>query len=318
MSSIPKQLSKTLSIVYPFEPLLWPIVFGTTLAITIILQLVIYAQNKITPNHGTSIPAGFCMFALIGENQRDEACISHPLPIRILLGTWILSCFLFSAGYAGNLRGFLLNPGTEPAIDSLQRVIDSGKPATWPNFLPSLPIGHPNPLVREAMDYTLRLKTSQAEYLKNVRRLLHETYKGERIYIHSYVNLEFIFKALYTSPDGKLAFDTHFTKEVPGFFITMAYQKIGFTDQALNRMTHRAIESGLLKSWEKDATLVVANKLRMKLEASGEVPSVDFDPPITSAPLSVIDLQAPFGLCLLMMMFSIGAFIIEMIVGRKL
>ena len=69
---------------------------------------------------------------------------------RVLILTWLLSCFVLSAAYAGNLRGFLTNPKMTPEIKSLQQVLDSGLPYYYRNIgYESFQKKHVNPTVAE-------------------------------------------------------------------------------------------------------------------------------------------------------------------------
>ena len=51
--------------------------------------------------------------------------------LRILIASWLPTCFLLSAAYAGNLKGFLANPGMSPKVETVQQVLDSGLPFYW-------------------------------------------------------------------------------------------------------------------------------------------------------------------------------------------
>ena len=50
---------------------------------------------------------------------------------RLLIGIWLLACFILSSSYAGNLKGFLTNLGNEPKIETPEQVLESGLPYYW-------------------------------------------------------------------------------------------------------------------------------------------------------------------------------------------
>ncbi len=45
---------------------------------------------------------------------------------RWVIGSWMLFAFIYTAGYSGNLRAFLMNPEVERPIDSVAAVVESG------------------------------------------------------------------------------------------------------------------------------------------------------------------------------------------------
>ena len=65
---------------------------------------------------------------LIGESVTRDSNTVGAKAIKVVIGIWILYCFIIGASYSGNLKAFLTNPGYSAPIDSLRNVLDSGLP----------------------------------------------------------------------------------------------------------------------------------------------------------------------------------------------
>ena len=58
----------------------------------------------------------------------DRWCLLVLYTPRMVMGTWILACFIITAGYGGTLRAFLTQPSYSKPIDNFQEVLDLGIP----------------------------------------------------------------------------------------------------------------------------------------------------------------------------------------------
>ena len=56
------------------------------------------------------------------------------MDFRTLMGVWVMSAFIFSAAYSGNLKGHLTTPTFTSPIKSFKDVADSGLPWIWVDY----------------------------------------------------------------------------------------------------------------------------------------------------------------------------------------
>ena len=173
LSQAPKKLSNVYSLVYPYSADLWPFVLGSVVlasaAFFVISKLTIMVDkrlNRAASQRDKGVSGWFGFSALVGENMREESVEPHTKPIRLLIGIWIMSCLILSAAYAGNLKGFLTNPGMTDTIDNLKQVIESGTPYYWHNHnnLESLQ-DHFDPNIKTAARNGLQYPADSAEVL---------------------------------------------------------------------------------------------------------------------------------------------------------
>ena len=65
---------------------------------------------------------------ILGESDTRHRDSGGANADRIVFALWILYSFLIAASYSGALKAFLTLPTYQPAIDTLDDVLDSGLP----------------------------------------------------------------------------------------------------------------------------------------------------------------------------------------------
>uniref|UniRef100_A0A6A7FPU6 Glutamate receptor ionotropic, kainate 5-like n=1 Tax=Hirondellea gigas TaxID=1518452 RepID=A0A6A7FPU6_9CRUS len=143
----PSPLPQWLSLVRPFEWLVWCLLAASLLVATPIMWILQYGATKAAAPSldsrtgqqavaATELPdksrvgdagspfldAGDTIFRIF---LRQSAELSHPSSVQIFSGFWILFSFVLTISYVCNLTAFMTVPALSPTLNSLEELISS-------------------------------------------------------------------------------------------------------------------------------------------------------------------------------------------------
>jgi len=118
VSRLPSAYRSIFTIFMPFD---WKVWMAALIALSVfiwVLTFVSRIEERLTGRtfRQWSTPSRASWYAfgtLIGESITRDTKSEGSWALRILIGIWILTAFILSAGYGGNLRAFLLSPSFE-------------------------------------------------------------------------------------------------------------------------------------------------------------------------------------------------------------
>ena len=111
---------------------MWSIIIGMVLLFGFAILIVSWIAFKINPKAidkdwlSYSACVWFTFSTFIGESvMRYEGNIGHGA-MKVMVGIWYLYALLTTSAFAGEVRSFLINPGTTRPLDNLGEVVQSG------------------------------------------------------------------------------------------------------------------------------------------------------------------------------------------------
>jgi len=136
LSPKPRQSRSLLTVLYPFQEYVWLFVIVCLFVVSVCFYTISKSEEELIPEmklkHWSSPGAStwYSFGTLIGESITRDTKSDKAWALRIIVGCWIISAFILSAAYGGNLRAFFLTPSIEPPIDSMAEVVGNGLPWT--------------------------------------------------------------------------------------------------------------------------------------------------------------------------------------------
>ena len=116
-----------MNLIYPFGWNIWSILVASILVYALCFYLVSKWETKLIgisfeewDTFGESL--FYSLGTFLGESCTRGTKSDAAKALRILIGVWILYCFIMAQAYSGILRSFLITPSYEKPILTLQEV----------------------------------------------------------------------------------------------------------------------------------------------------------------------------------------------------
>ncbi|KAJ9576384.1 hypothetical protein L9F63_006740 [Diploptera punctata] len=284
------------SIIRIFIPTVWFVGFISIVAAGFIMRIL-----SSTYGIGTLIEwkiyrdIGDCLMnswaVLLGISVPDMPKINH---LRMFFIAWVSYCFAFNTIFQTKLTSFLIDPGLDHQISTIEEMINS-----------DLKLGVRNKLSKEYILKSYEKISSNKIIILEVEEALKNiTFNRDISYLEG---LDFIdaLRSKYVKEDGSHMICT-FDERLVSFFIANIIPKHSPLLDALNNVLRRLFEGNFISLWLRS---MKGNEI-MKSAFKRQLISDNKD----YCPLGIVHLQSSFYLLLFGEGISIVVFIIEIII----
>jgi len=162
------------------------------------------------------------------------------MTLRIFLISFLLAFFILAEGYRGNLVSFLLRPGYENAIESVEEAANAPQPIkSLSNIAKAQLINDPDPILQKL--------NSKYEVHRNLDLGLLEVAEEKALRIESQQMLRYRIKQDFTNPKTGLS-PLHISKACLMYFNVVIYaRRNAMTTPAVGKVITALKESGIVE-----------------------------------------------------------------------
>ncbi|XP_067123804.1 glutamate receptor ionotropic, delta-2-like [Centruroides vittatus] len=123
--SAAKPLSKAVSLIKPFDKMVWIFISFSFVILLSTLYIVIKKETEYCNNGKLEFSTLFWILLrnFLRQDARINRCFYNTF--RILIGCWILIAFVLTSAYVGILPSYIVNPGTESIPQTFEELTQS-------------------------------------------------------------------------------------------------------------------------------------------------------------------------------------------------
>ncbi|XP_059088023.1 glutamate receptor ionotropic, NMDA 2D-like isoform X1 [Tigriopus californicus] len=305
----PHPVPKWLSLLRPFQPLVWTL-FGLSV---LVIGLIFWGTAIIEGYHvGDHFQEWailkdsfwYAYGTLVGESITRDTRSQNAPALRFLIGTWVIFCMIATYSYGGSVKSFMTNPLFTQPIRTLEELIDSGLP--WGMVLygeeeEEMMAESTDPVIQVIWRDKIVTEYSQVPQIEGV-------YLGKKAFIDWKSGLEPAIFVRYSNPDGTpLIYKSPnpvFMPNLPGW----AFYTFNPVRPRFDETIQRAIEAGLIDFWKFRTWYRMKEKSRLD-----GVEPIRIEKRANIRSLSLDDLQGVFYLVLLALLGSVLTLMLELL-----
>ncbi|MPC60902.1 putative glutamate receptor [Portunus trituberculatus] len=130
LSSKPRPPPEYLSLIKPFEGIVWLIVVVSVMVWGVMLWCLLRIRNRVSQGSSMDIASSlFYGWGLLLEDRPYEPPAN--LTGQVLVGIWLISCLILRAFYMSSLISRLVEGGKPPVINVIEEMVARGETDGW-------------------------------------------------------------------------------------------------------------------------------------------------------------------------------------------
>ncbi|XP_071546566.1 uncharacterized protein [Panulirus ornatus] len=335
LSSKPRPLPEFMSLIRPFEDMLWLLLLVSIMVWGLTLWLLQKAWSSVFGGRGFNFSSAlFYSWGIMLEDPPSDPPIN--ISAQMLVGWWLVFCVVITTSYRSSLISHLVVQGKSPLINSMEDLV-ARQGWSWGTkrmtgalllFLSTSPY----PAVQRVykgmqvnsgpfslFHCSISHKTCYANGIDEGLELVLE---GDYAFIYSKYYLKTLIATRYTDDSGYTPLHISAT-EYPLFAGNVWIFRRGTPfRRRLDLAIQRLLEAGLIAFWMDDVIATRVRNTRRNKEEAGQVQGTDdmitFKKDDSQVVLGLHHLQVTFYLLLLGYYIAFVTFVVEYLVHNRL